>query len=186
MVTGAVLCGGRSRRMGVDKALLQHDGVVLAERVARALASGGCDPVVLVGGDGPALVTATGRAWIADRWPGEGPTGGVLTALQHTGDDVVVAACDLPDLDAATVAALVAAAGHGDVDVVQAVTDRPHLLAWWSAAAVDALAADWADGVRAVRDAVARRRAGSLVVAASAVRNVNEPTDLDGHARGRG
>ena len=52
MTTGAVLCGGASRRMGTDKALVEVDGVPMAERVAGALHAGGCAPVVFVGGDG--------------------------------------------------------------------------------------------------------------------------------------
>ena len=37
--------------MGTDKAFVEVDGVAMAERVATALVAGGCEPVVLVGGD---------------------------------------------------------------------------------------------------------------------------------------
>ena len=40
---GAVLCGGRSRRMGRDKALIEIGGVPLAMRVASAVRDAGID-----------------------------------------------------------------------------------------------------------------------------------------------
>ena len=46
------------------------------------------------------LLAGVGSRVVDDRWPGEGPLGGVLTALLDVDGDVVVAACDLPDLDA--------------------------------------------------------------------------------------
>ena len=64
-VTGAVLCGGASRRMGRDKALIAVDGVLMAERVAQALTVGGCGEVVFVGGNAEALAVA-GR-WVLAR-----------------------------------------------------------------------------------------------------------------------
>ncbi|HJR26495.1 MAG TPA: NTP transferase domain-containing protein, partial [Acidimicrobiales bacterium] len=39
--TGVVLCGGRSTRMGRDKALLELHGVPMARRVADALTAAG-------------------------------------------------------------------------------------------------------------------------------------------------
>ncbi|MET0580139.1 MAG: NTP transferase domain-containing protein, partial [Ilumatobacteraceae bacterium] len=80
MTAGAVLTGGSSRRMGTDKAFVEVDGVPMAERVAAALSGGGCSPVSYVGGD-VALLARFGRTVHADRFPGAGPLGGVLTAL---------------------------------------------------------------------------------------------------------
>ena len=49
MIGGAVLCGGRSTRMGKDKAFVLLEGVTLARRTADVMASAGCSPVVLTG-----------------------------------------------------------------------------------------------------------------------------------------
>jgi len=168
--------------MGRDKALLPVGGVPMAELVAAALAAGGCDGVMLVGGDGDALRVATGRRWVADRWPGEGPLGGLLTALSAaSGRDVVVAACDLPDLDADAVRALIAAAATADpaVSAVVAVTAHPHLVGWWRASAEPAVQSLFDDGERGIRRALRRLRVVEVPVGDHVVRNVNTPADLD-------
>lgn len=174
--------------MGADKALLPVAGVPMAARVARALAAGGCDRVVLVGGDRGRLA-GLGWPWVADRWPGEGPLGGVLTALTECGTDVVVAACDLPDLDADTVMRVLGAAVEPPaVEVVVAVTDQMEpMLAWWSVAARPGLEASWAAGTRAVHEAIAERPNRRVAVGPAALRNVNRPVDLDAgkHAGGQ-
>ena len=105
--------------MGEPKALVYLDGRPLAARVAGALTAAGVSRVVLVGGE-PAWSDRLGLAHVPDRWPGEGPLGGLATAvldapLTPHGSDaiVVVAACDQPWLDAAGLSALVAAlVGH--------------------------------------------------------------------------
>ena len=92
--------------MGRDKALIEVEGVPMAKRVAAALAAGGADPALCVGGDQDAL-EALGLEWIPDDHPGEGPLGGFLTALAWAEggfwDTVVVSACDHPWLDGETV-----------------------------------------------------------------------------------
>ncbi|MGI8756096.1 MAG: molybdenum cofactor guanylyltransferase [Acidimicrobiales bacterium] len=126
-VVGAVLVGGVSRRMGQDKAMLLLDGRPMAARVADALRAAGADPVVLVGGD-RAWAGELGLDRVADRWPREGPLAGLASALNPTSDEmaylthpvggsgtpepgaeviVLVSACDQPDLDVATLSALV-------------------------------------------------------------------------------
>lgn len=77
---GAVLCGGASRRMGRDKALIPVDGRTLAGRVADALDAAGASPVVAVGGDLAAL-RAEGLTAVPDAMPGAGPLAGIVTAL---------------------------------------------------------------------------------------------------------
>jgi molybdopterin-guanine dinucleotide biosynthesis protein A len=176
-IAGAVLCGGRSSRMGADKAFVEVAGVAMAERVAGALEAAGCAPVAFVGGDEAGL-RRFGRSFHPDRWPGEGPLGGVLTALVDIGGDVVVAACDLPFLDPPTIRRLISAAGPA-VDVAAAATDRLQpAVAWWGASARLPIEDAWRDGVRALHVAVARLRAVQVAVDPDALRNVNAPADL--------
>src|SRR3954447_6439712 len=131
-ILGAVLVGGKSRRMGRDKALIEIDGRPLVERVADVLVASGCAPVVAIG---PAESSAR-IEHVDDLWPGAGPLGGVLTALSLASPAIVVA-CDLPRLDVQTVNALSDAAaaalarGH-HIDAVMARSDRPEpLCALW-------------------------------------------------------
>lgn len=170
--------------MGTDKALIPIDGVPLAERVAVVLEAAGCDPVVFVGGDEAGLA-ATSRRFVADRWPGEGPVGGVLSALRALSDAsaVLVAACDLPDLTPRAVTMVLdahqlAASGDDPVMVTMADSGRPEpALACWSVAAAGPMAQHFP----AERSLLAVARAvGTVTVAVEplALRNANRPGDL--------
>jgi molybdopterin-guanine dinucleotide biosynthesis protein A len=181
MPVGAVLCGGRSSRMGRDKAFVEVDGVPMARRVADALADAGCDSVEAVGGDAPGLA-ALGLVTVPDGWPGEGPVGGVLTALEHwpDADAVVVVACDLPHLTAHTIRALVAAlaAAPGALAGV-AFTDRvePLCVGWRPAASVSLRAALEA-GERRLHVVLATLPIVTVPVDLQDLANVNAPSDL--------
>jgi molybdopterin-guanine dinucleotide biosynthesis protein A len=93
---GLVFVGGRSSRLGVDKATLDIGGDRLVSRVIRALSI--VDEVLVVGGDaGTFQEMAVG--WCGDAYPGEGPLGALLSGFGCVDHDVVVAcACDLANL----------------------------------------------------------------------------------------
>ncbi|MET0325634.1 MAG: NTP transferase domain-containing protein [Ilumatobacteraceae bacterium] len=179
MTAGAVLCGGASRRMGTDKAFVEVDGVPMAERVAAALAAAGCAPVAFVGGDG-ALLARLGRPVYDDRWPGEGPVGGVLTALVELDDDVVVAACDLALLGERSVQLVVAEAARAPAaDVVVATTDRLEPgLALWRRKARSAVDEQFRSGTRALHRLVGALASVTVAVDPVELRNVNTTADL--------
>ncbi len=105
-VEGAILVGGLSSRMGSDKATLEYKGVPLVRRVADALLQ--CvERVRLVArpGEAPAL----GLEVIEDRRAERAPLIGVhaaLAACEVSG--VLVAACDLPDIEPRLLLALLA------------------------------------------------------------------------------
>lgn len=167
--------------MGTDKALLRIDGVPLAERVARCLEAAGCDPVVFVGGDERALA-ATGRRYVADGWPGEGPVGGVLSALDALTDApaVLVAACDLSTLTPETVSAVVDGHRAATTMVTMADSGRPEpALACWSAAAATAVAR-WFPAERSLLAVARAVGATTVTVAAATLHNANRPEDLPG------
>ena len=177
---GAVLCGGASRRMGRDKALLELGGVALAARVARAMTAAGADPVVAVGGDADAL----GRwqlAVVADDHPGEGPLGGVLTALHALREHPIVAilACDLAEPHPATIRAVVHALRvDTDADVAVPVhLGRRHFHhAVWRQRALPTIEQAFRSGERAPRRVSDELRVVEVVVARpETLRDVDDP-----------
>src|SRR5580765_7164741 len=127
--TGAVLTGGRSRRMGRDKAFVGVDGEPMVRRIVRALRAAGAIEVVAVGGDEVGLLAEDLDRFLPDLHPGEGPLGGVLVALDAAPAAlVVVVACDMPDLTAEAVRAIVAAVA---ADSTLAVAVAEPLCAAW-------------------------------------------------------
>lgn len=103
---GVVLAGGKSSRLGRDKAWLPFFGRPLLCRVADVLARV-TDGDVLVSGRDPA-VFGLDAPWLPDATPELGPAGGVLTVLAEKGRSCLVVSCDLPFLDEATLDRLVA------------------------------------------------------------------------------
>lgn len=101
-----VLAGGRSSRMGRDKAAITLGGAPMLLRMV-ALARRFCPVVAVSGRDPSALVPDV--PWFPDQTPGLGPIGGILTALERFGAPCLVLSCDLPLLDEATLARLLAA-----------------------------------------------------------------------------
>lgn len=97
---GVVLAGGRSQRMGVDKARLLWRGRTLLEHATAMLRDAGCSRV-LVSGDYP------GYACVPDQFPDRGPLGGLASVVAHAGEARwLVVAIDQPLLDAAMLRAL--------------------------------------------------------------------------------
>jgi molybdenum cofactor guanylyltransferase len=177
-IAAAVLVGGRSTRMGRDKAGVNLGGTTLLGRVLATLASAGLDDVVTVGG-GP------GPMAIADHWPGEGPLGGVLTALAARPEHhVLVVAVDLPFLDAHTIRALLDTSTDGDADVVIARTDRLEpLCARWLPSAEPTLRAAFGRGERSIRRTLGLLRVHAVDVDPAALVDVDDPEALDAAAK---
>lgn len=106
-----MLAGGRSQRMGTDKAFIEVGGRWLITYAVDALA--GASQLLIVGGSDSRLeeiAAAANAQHVADRWPGEGPLGAVATALGRARHPVtVILPCDLPAISADDVAVLVRA-----------------------------------------------------------------------------
>jgi molybdopterin-guanine dinucleotide biosynthesis protein A len=151
--------------MGRDKALIEVKGRALARIAADALLDAGAAEVFAVGGDRAAL-EALGLRVVPDDHPGDGPLGGIVTALGAASADVVVVlACDLPWVTAEAVRAVVDALGDHDV-AVPVVGDRTqHLLGGWRRdRALASLRTVLGTGERAVWRAMAPLRVSSVTL----------------------
>lgn len=176
--TAAVLVGGDSSRMGTDKASLEVEGVPMAEWVVRAATGAGASEVLVIGGSQAAARRYSGT-WKKDGWPGEGPLGGVITALKASSNDlVVVLSCDMPFLTPAVVTSLVAGAAGAQAAVGR--TDRLNwtCAAWSKSECLETLLSVWKRSERAVHRAAVLLDVAEVPVPAVAVRNVNSAEDL--------
>jgi molybdenum cofactor guanylyltransferase len=118
-IAGFVLAGGRSSRMGSEKALLEVGGVPLIVRTVRLVESAAGSATVV---GGTAGIRALRLHGVADDWPGVGPLGGIATALRVSEASwSLVVACDLPYLTKDWLAYLVARALASDADAVIAM-----------------------------------------------------------------
>ena len=178
--TVAILIGGDSSRMGTDKATLEVDGIAMAERVSIAAHEAGASEVLFVGGPQKRASTLTGT-WKKDGFPGEGPLGGVITALKvATHDAVVVLSCDMPFITSAVIASLVPPLAEAQATVGR--TDRLNwtCAAWSKSECLPSLQSVWKRNERAIHRAAVLLDVVEVPVPAVAVRNFNTPEDLAG------
>ena len=182
---GLVLAGGRSTRMGRDKAALEYSGRSQLERVFALV-----DPLVArafvsVRADQGSDPLRARFPQIVDAAPGlEGPAAGILSALRaHPSAAWLVLACDLPFLDAGTLQHLIA---RRDPTRIATAFRSSHdglpepLCAIYEPAALAGLEAFVAGGRNCPRKFLIQT--GALLLdqpRSEALDNVNTPTELD-------
>lgn len=92
MPTGIVLMGGRSTRMGMDKALIAHAGSTFAERT-KALLSEFCDDVYFSTNANQTHYDFVDQ-YITDRVEDQGPVSAILSCLDKIKGPVLTVAVD--------------------------------------------------------------------------------------------
>lgn len=114
--TGIVLAGGRSRRMGTDKAFLALDGERLIERVMGVLREV-CAGIIIVAND-TSLYAMLGAPVVPDTIQDFGPIAGLHAGLQAMRTDLGIAvAVDMPFLRPALLRAMMEVAAGWDAVV---------------------------------------------------------------------
>src|ERR1700733_4841427 len=183
-LAGVILCGGRSTRMGVDKARITLGGTTLLAR-AVAQIDEVCDPVLIAPGD--TGTTVAGRQSVADAVGDAGPLGGIVAALRTSPHPLLaVVAVDLPWIDPRLIRMLAALIGDYDVAVCETASGVEPLHAVYSTTILGAAEAALAGSDRSLRRLIARaktRRVGESEWRAAGIsemfaRNLNTPEDL--------
>ena len=180
---GLVLAGGRSRRMGRDKALLELDGKTQLERAMTALAAVTERQFVSTRRDQSGDDERQRYAQIVDRYDELGPVAGILSALEsHPEADWLVVACDLPNLDSATLEFLVE---NRDLEAPFTAFESSHdglpepLCAIYPAESVTRVREFVDEGIVCPRKMLIRSDTALLVQPnPSSLDNVNTPDDL--------
>ena len=125
-VTGVLLAGGGSRRMGRNKALMPLAGRRLVDRVLAVL--GGVVDDLLMVTNSPELYADLGLRMVPDVVAGKGALGGIHSAIHHAAaPHCLVVACDMPFLNAGVLRYLVDQRADYDV-VVPNAEGRPQPL----------------------------------------------------------
>jgi molybdopterin-guanine dinucleotide biosynthesis protein A len=176
--TGFVLAGGRSSRMGRDKALLPYQGTTLLRHIARAVEEAAGN-VALIGD--PALYSDSGYPVYPDELPGCGPLGGIHTALSLSKTDwSLVVACDMPGISAGPLRALLdqAAKSHRDCVLAAGPTGAPEpLCAVYHRRCLPAVLRAIRDKRLKMRDFVAEVDAEIMALDPAVLANVNTPKE---------
>ncbi len=154
-----MLGGGGSTRFGRDKALAQIEGKLMLIRMRELL-----DGVT----HGVRVVAATGKYanleadLVTDRWPGEGPLGGIITALLTSAESGggrewnLIVGCDMPFLRREWLAYLVERALASPAEVVAPKSEHglEPLCACWRTSAAGKLQRVFETGVRKITEAM--------------------------------
>jgi molybdopterin-guanine dinucleotide biosynthesis protein A len=98
-VTGVILAGGKSRRMGEDKRFLTVGTATLLDRCRSAMMSVFSEVLIVTAQDSPPL-EGNGCRVYQDLIPDCGSLGGLYTGLKMaTGSRIFIVACDMPFLN---------------------------------------------------------------------------------------
>jgi molybdenum cofactor guanylyltransferase len=160
-VLGYVQAGGGSTRFGADKALVELGGKTLLARTT-GLVGAVCREVFIVAAEGKYFDAQA--PLLVDRWPGQGPLGGILTALQSSalrGSESIwnlIVSCDMPFLTHDWLEFLCQRAERSAAQVVvaESANGLEPLCACWKTASTPGVQAAFSSGVRKVTEAMKR------------------------------
>lgn len=180
-ITAVLLCGGTGTRLGsADKTLVPLLGRPLVSYAAAALAPQ-VGTLILASGRDPRPYQSLGYGVVADRNQGQGPLGGVVSALAAVDSEwVLVHPGDTPFPDPGLVARLGPLADARGIAVPRAGAQRQHLVLLLSRALAKELTAFYEDGGRAMRGWLDQLDVESVDMSdiSDSFFNVNTPSDL--------
>lgn len=115
-LTVAIQAGGKSSRMGTDKAFVLFQGRPMIEVVRERVEGLGSELIVVT--NRPEAYAHLGLRLVPDVIPEQGPLGGIYTAIYHSANPyTLVVACDMPWLSRPLLEHQVALRGEADIVV---------------------------------------------------------------------
>src|SRR5712692_8592008 len=118
-ISGIVLAGGQSRRMGRDKAFIDFEGAPIVRHVLDRIKKL-CAEVIIVTNNADAY-TQFGTRIVGDVYAGKGSLGGIFSGLQSAREEYALAvACDMPFLNEGLLRYMISLAPKFDVVIPRA------------------------------------------------------------------
>ena len=166
-IAGYILVGGGSTRFGRDKALVEFDGQPMLARMMKLMRSVTKDLKLVAT---PEKYAEFGTQLVADGWPGQGPLGGIITALEDAAQSAsrpewnLIVSCDMPFLTQDWLQFLANRAAKSKAQVVfpHSASGPEPLCACWQTSAAAKLRSEFERGVRKVTEGIALLRAEVL------------------------
>jgi molybdopterin-guanine dinucleotide biosynthesis protein A len=186
-VSGVILAGGKSRRMGGrPKALLPFGGRPLIQHIAETLGSVLPDRLIVT--NTPELYEFLGLPMVGDDFPEGGALGGIYSGVRAAaGDAALCVACDMPFLSAPLLGHLASRATEADVVIPDAAGELQTLCALYGKRCLPAMEGrlragrlkviGFFDDVRVLR--VPEREVARYADPVLAFTNLNTPEDLE-------
>lgn len=123
---GVILAGGKSSRMGTDKALLKLNNKTVIEHIISEFLKV-TDDIIIVANK-PEYYHFLNLPIVSDRYQDKGPLGGLETALYHgSADNYLISACDTPFINHRVYQVLLAELKNFDA-IIPKYKDRLHPL----------------------------------------------------------
>lgn len=161
-VFGYILAGGGSTRFGRDKALVEIGGMPMLSRMRSLLGAVAKEVNVIAAAH---KYAALGITSMSDRWEGQGPLAGIITALQATAEIGgaewnLIIGCDMPFLTREWLTYLAERAQASSAEVVapRSAQGLEPLCACWRASAADKLQHVFEAGTRKITEAMKQLR----------------------------
>ncbi len=125
-VTGVILAGGKSTRMGQNKALMSIAGQRLVDRVVGVMQTVFAELLMVT--NSPEVYADLGLPMAGDVYPKKGSLGGIYSAIYHAPTPYCfVVACDMPFLNAAVMRYMIAQIDTHDVVIPDVLGDMQPL-----------------------------------------------------------
>ena len=176
-ITGIILAGGKSTRMGTDKGLMPFKGKPMIQHVIDPMAKI-CKRILVVTSN--PMYGMFGFELVKDEQPDYGPVMGVLSGLKASETDLnLVLSCDAPFVDFDLMKELVLANGEADIVAATSSTGIHPLIATYRKSCMPTFEKAIGEDEHRLRTVLEKLMVEELMVdKEELVRNVNAREDL--------
>lgn len=178
-ITGIILAGGKSTRMGTDKGLMNYNGKPMIEHVLAPM-SEVCSRVLIITSNEE--YAQFGHQLVKDELTDYGPVMGILSGLRQSKTDLnLILSCDTPNVTQALMELLKDEIRDHDVSAASSSTGIHPLIAVYHKRTMSTFEQAVGAGEHRLRSVISKLNVAEVEVENELiVKNLNRPEDLQG------